>query len=593
MGILLPFLLIGKSYKNIIELFNKINAKILELENKNKNQKEKYENDIIRLNEKLKKLEETFRNEKNLSQKLLKIKEKLENSNKYFEEQIKTLKESIIQKEKQIIDLENNISENNKKIKKEKEKIIEKCKQKLDEKENNIKTLSQKISIYQNNENDNLFKIKQLSQLVETYKKQFKENDVKYKLYEEKLKNYSNLEKQYTNLKDILDECNVKIENKDKLIKSLEFQISQLKQINNNTNENNDTNKKEEEFNQKLEIMKEKYESLMKENMNKTSKKLFKFIGDNLSKTKKKYEDIYKKREITMNSKFDEIIKLINTSNITIKNLINLQDNKKIEIKNSTFNFNLDDEVNNLSKTQVFSKKNLFNADNNIDIINNNNTEKKELNNGINTMNNIYQTPNGPNNINKTKEKNKINDEMDTPCGNENIINDNHQHNNEYSFDCTNAMYLTSYIYHGTDEAKFELMIKNNGDKIWPEKTKFKFLDSSEFTAEDITLNNQKPNEIKNYFVIIKNLKNYSVGEYKASLLFCVGEKIYGEKLILRIKIKEKDETNKKIKENIDKINEFRETFSLNENDYSNEKIYDILQENDFNYEQAFSSLFD
>ena len=152
---------------------------------------------------------------------------------------------------------------------------------------------------------------------------------------------------------------------------------------------------------------------------------------------------------------------------------------------------------------------------------------------------------------------------------------------------------LTSYIYKGTDEVKLELMIKNNGNKIWPEKTKFKFLDSSEFTAEDITLNNQKPNEIKNYFVTIKNLKNYSVGEYKASLLFCVGEKIYGEKLILRIKIKEKDETNKKIKENIDKINEFRETFSLNENDYSNEKIYDILQENDFNYEQAFSSLFD
>ena len=43
----------------------------------------------------------------------------------------------------------------------------------------------------------------------------------------------------------------------------------------------------------------------------------------------------------------------------------------------------------------------------------------------------------------------------------------------------------------------------------------------------------------------------------------------------------------------MEKINEFRETFSLSENDYSNEKLFDILQENDFNYEQAFSSLFD
>ena len=294
-----------------------------------------------------------------------------------------------------------------------------------------------------------------------------------------------------------------------------------------------------------------------------------------------------------MNSKFDEIIKLINTSNITIKNLINLQDNKKIEIKNSTFNFNLDDEVNNLSKTQVFSKKNLFNADNNIDIINNNNTEKKELNNGINMMNNTQQTPKGPNNFNKTKEKNKINYDMDTPGGNENIINDNYQNNNEYSFDCTNAMYLTSYIYQGTDEIKLELIIKNNGNKEWPEKARFKILKSSEITADDIILNHQKPEEKKSYFVTFKNLKNYSVGEYKSTLVFCVGEKIYGEKLIVRIKIKEKNETNNKIKENMEKINEFRETFSLSENDYSNEKLFDILQENDFNYEQAFSSLFD
>ena len=46
------------------------------------------------------------------------------------------------------------------------------------------------------------------------------------------------------------------------------------------------------------------------------------------------------------------------------------------------------------------------------------------------------------------------------------------------------------------------------------------------------------------------------------------------------------------IDENIDKIQEFRDTFNLSEDEYPNEKILEILKENDFNYENAFSSLF-
>ena len=480
------------------------------------------------------------------------------------------------------------------KSKNEREKIIEKCKEKLGEKENNIKLLSNKISLYQNNENENQYKLKQLSLIIDTYKKQFNEYEEKIKLLEEKSQNYSNLEKQYINLKNKLDEYDNKNKKNNELIKTYEIQISQLNQkYNNNISENKEINKIENEFNKKLEIIKEKYELLMKENINKTTKKLLKFVGDNLSKTKKKYDDFYKQRELSMNSKFDEIKKLIKSSDSKIKNIINLEDNKNVEIKNSVYEFDLDDEVNNLSKTHIFSKKNLYNIDHNLDNINDDN-KKEEIKNEIKTITNSFQTPKGPDNsINE--DKFKIENKVNTPTGNgnENIINDNYQSNNEYSFDCTNAMYLTSYIYQGTDEIKLELIIKNNGNKEWPEKARFKILKSSEITADDIILNHQKPEEKKSYFVTFKNLKNYSVGEYKSTLVFCVGEKIYGEKLIVRIKIKEKNETNNKIKENMEKINEFRETFSLSENDYSNEKLFDILQENDFNYEQAFSSLFD
>ena len=43
----------------------------------------------------------------------------------------------------------------------------------------------------------------------------------------------------------------------------------------------------------------------------------------------------------------------------------------------------------------------------------------------------------------------------------------------------------------------------------------------------------------------------------------------------------------------MDKINDFRDTFSLSVKEYPDEKIYEILKENEFNFENAFSSLFD
>ena len=46
------------------------------------------------------------------------------------------------------------------------------------------------------------------------------------------------------------------------------------------------------------------------------------------------------------------------------------------------------------------------------------------------------------------------------------------------------------------------------------------------------------------------------------------------------------------IKKKQDEINEFRETFNLSEDEYSNEKILEVLKEHNMNFENAFSSLF-
>jgi len=49
--------------------------------------------------------------------------------------------------------------------------------------------------------------------------------------------------------------------------------------------------------------------------------------------------------------------------------------------------------------------------------------------------------------------------------------------------------------------------------------------------------------------------------------------------------MKEEDE------EYMDKINEFRDLYSFLEEDFSNERIFKALKENEFKYENAFISL--
>ena len=43
----------------------------------------------------------------------------------------------------------------------------------------------------------------------------------------------------------------------------------------------------------------------------------------------------------------------------------------------------------------------------------------------------------------------------------------------------------------------------------------------------------------------------------------------------------------------MDLIESFRNTFSLSESDFSNERLFKSLKENDFDQEQAFASLYD
>ena len=591
MGLLLPFILLKTSSNNTLQLFNKINNTILELENKNKADKDKYENDIAVLNEKNKNLEENLEKERITNQELKNNNNNLELLKEENEREIEKEREINNNKEKEIKNLHNNIEELNKKINKSEgiyKTNLEKLKNKNKEKDNTIKSLTQKIDgntkIIEQNENQ----IKELSQSIETYKnhKSDYENRIN-KIIEENNKKQSNIIEQNNSLKNKIKEQNSILKNKDDLIKSYESKINEL---NKKKNEFTEENKNAIDKSKEIELISEKYKEESKERLNKTLKSLVKQIGDKLSTMRKKYEGLYKQKENLMSEKFEELKKLINNANTKLENINNINFNnvQNLEIKNSDNTINLDDDVDLLSRTQVITKNKLINLDkfegNNI--INNfkDNNINKNKNNEMNKINkelNPNMTPHGPKNF-----------VLRTPGGGENPNNITPGENLDYSFDCTNAMYLTSYIYEGTSEVKLNIILNNNGTKPWPNNTILKIIEPSDFELDDIILKSQRPGEERTYYLKFKNLENLQPGIYQTNLAFCCNGEICGEKLVARLKINKLNDSNREIEENLDKINEFRQTFDLNKDEYPDEKILEILKENDFNFESAFSSIF-
>ena len=115
-------------------------------------------------------------------------------------------------------------------------------------------------------------------------------------------------------------------------------------------------------------------------------------------------------------------------------------------------------------------------------------------------------------------------------------------------------------IYQGTEEAEFEIKLRNIGTKTWAQDSKLLVDDSSDIHIDDIILSQQEPNEEKSYKITLKNLENYLVGEYKILFHFCSGGRIYGDKIIATIKIKKIINEIIEIEECVDEISEFKET---------------------------------
>ena len=145
---------------------------------------------------------------------------------------------------------------------------------------------------------------------------------------------------------------------------------------------------------------------------------------------------------------------------------------------------------------------------------------------------------------------------------NNNIINENNndydfddlnnenkdEENEKYSYECINEKNLKDYIYEGDEEAKIEIILKNNGNEIWPEDAKLVFDRDSSFSTNEIKLKPQKPGEEEKYNIIFKNLGKYPPKEYKSYLWFYANNEILRGNLTLIIKIEKKNNTIKKTK---------------------------------------------
>ena len=288
---------------------------------------------------------------------------------------------------------------------------------------------------------------------------------------------------------------------------------------------------------------------------------------------------------------FNDQNRINNNFNNNMLHINNINDINNVNYNNNIYNNknNLNSIINNPPENKVEKIFTNAGSEVNNNNINNNNDNNNIINN--NNNNNIIN-----NNSNNNDPQNNKDEKIDIIANNESVIkpkeNEIIKDDEQYLYDCTNSMYLSVYIYQGTEDANFEIYLRNIGDKPWAKDSKLKIDKASDCTTDEIILAPQNPNEERSYKVTVKDLQNYPAGDYRIIFLFWSGGKTNGEKIEAIIKIKEKDDKKNEIEENISKIEEFRDMFNLTEDEYPNDKILEILKENDFNYENAFTSLF-
>ena len=169
---------------------------------------------------------------------------------------------------------------------------------------------------------------------------------------------------------------------------------------------------------------------------------------------------------------------------------------------------------------------------------------------------------------------------------NSNINNLIINNNKIYSYQCTNLEKLVIDIREKMEKAEIKIKLKNDGNIPWDKDTRLKMAEFSDIKKDDIILKPQNPDTEETYTITFNQLQNYEIKEYKTNFVFCCGGKTYGEKIVIKINILSEIDFCLK------KIDEFKRCYNLIECKLDDEKILECLAENDFSFENTFSSLF-
>ena len=159
-----------------------------------------------------------------------------------------------------------------------------------------------------------------------------------------------------------------------------------------------------------------------------------------------------------------------------------------------------------------------------------------------------------------------------------------------YSFAWTNLMILQQYVYQGTESTEIPLMLKNTGPYCWPPNdTKLIFGVNYKIKGKTVQLKSLDVNEEQQCNVKIEGLGKLPVGEYETGVYLNIKRNNIGKIIKIKIIIKEKEDDP--IDQYIETIKKFREEYNLDEKEYSNDDLYNILMSNEFNLEKAFMCL--
>jgi hypothetical protein len=229
----------------------------------------------------------------------------------------------------------------------------------------------------------------------------------------------------------------------------------------------------------------------------------------------------------------------------------------------------LDDKNNYLNKK---TKRDNYNINDN-DISNNKKVKYQTEINNKNEENMIEEI------YNISIENNKILKQL---LNQNTSFNKNYFNNNEYSFEVINPDLrdIVSYPPKGVKNLIFDLVLKNNGNKDWPENSTKLNIDKNatgfDTDFNEIKIGYLKVGMIKKVKININVLGELEEKKYQLVLYFSVNNKVYGNKIYINFQVKE------------DKCDDFRAKFLISDELVSNTQIRKSLKQNQNDDSKAY-----